>query len=63
MKNPKTKEENRFIMETHFKNLTINFNSYSGIKKPGITNKSHFQKIYSPEKFKLRDREMTYTQI
>ena len=42
MQNPKTKEENRFIMETHFKNLTINFNSYSGIKKPGITNKSHF---------------------
>ena len=55
MQNRKTKEDK--LMETNFKNLTINFNSYSGIKKPDITNKSHFYKIYSPEKFKLRPRD------
>ena len=55
MQNRKTKEDK--LMKTHFKNLTINFNSYSGIKKPDITNKSHFDKIYSPEKFKLRPRD------
>ena len=55
MQNRKTKEDK--LMKTHFKNLTINFNSYSGIKKPDITNKSHFYKIYSPEKFKLRPRD------
>ena len=55
MQNRKTKEDK--LMETNFKNLTINFNSYSGIKKPDITNKSHFDKIYSPEKFKLRPRD------
>ena len=55
MQNCKTKEDK--LMETHFKNLTINFNSQSGIKKLNITNKSHFYKIYSPEKFKLRPRD------
>ena len=55
MQNRKTKEDK--LMKAHFKNLTINFNSYSGIKKPDITNKSHFYKIYSPEKFKLRPRD------
>ena len=55
MQNRKTKEDK--LMETNFKNLTINFNSYSGIKKPDITSKSHFYKIYSPEKFKLRPRD------
>ena len=55
MQNRKTKEDK--LMETNFKNLTINFNSYSGIKKPDFTNKSHFYKIYSPEEFKLRPRD------
>ena len=55
MQNRKTKEDK--LMKAHFKNLTINFNSYSGIKKPNITNKSHFYKIYSPEKFKLRPKD------
>ena len=55
MQNRKTKEDK--LMEIHFKNLTINFNSYSGIKKPDITNKSRFYKICSPEKFKLRPRD------
>ena len=55
MQNRKTKEDK--LMETHFKNLTINFNPYSGIKKPDITNKSHFYKIYSPQKFRPRPRD------
>ena len=44
MQNRKTVKEIE-TMEKHFKNLTVNFNSYSRIKKPDITDKSHFYKI------------------
>ena len=41
-------------MTTYFENLTINFNSYVGIKKPEMTDKTKFYKVYLPEEFKLR---------
>ena len=44
MQNRKTVKEIE-TMEKHFKNLTVNFNSYSRIKKPDITDKGHFYKI------------------
>ena len=56
MQNRKTVKEIE-TMEKHFKNLTVNFNSYSRIKKPDITDKSHFYKIQSPGKLKLRPRD------
>ena len=56
MQNRKTVKEIETV-EKHFKNLTVNFNSYSRIKKPGITDKSPFYKIQSPGKLKLRPRD------
>ena len=56
MQNRKTVKEIETV-EKHFKNLTVNFNSYSRIKKPGITDKSHFYQIQSPGKLKLRPRD------
>ena len=47
-------------MATYFQHLTVNFNSYVGIKQPGMTNKDRFYKVYSPEKFRLRPREDIY---
>ena len=51
------KQENGNNMTTYFENLTVNFNSYVGIKQPDKTDKSRFYKVYSPEKFKLRPRD------
>ena len=50
-------------MTTYFKNLTVNFNSYVGIKQPDMTTKDSFYKFYSPEKFKLRPREDIYLNL
>ena len=47
-------------MATYFQHLTVNFNSYVGIKQPRMTNKDRFYKVYSPEKFRLRPREDIY---
>ena len=44
-------------MINYFENLTINFNSYVGIKNPDMTDKTKFYKVYSPKKFKLRPRD------
>ena len=44
-------------MTNYFENLTINFNSYVGIKNPDMTDKAKFYKVYSPKKFKLRPRD------
>ena len=44
-------------MTNYFENLTINFNSYVGIKNPDMTDKTKFYKVYSPKKFKLRPRD------
>ena len=41
-------------MESHFRRLIVNFNLYTGVKKPHMTSKDRFYKVYSPEKIKLR---------
>ena len=50
-------------MTTYFRNLTVNFSSYVGIKQPDMTTKDSFYKVYSPEKFKLRPREDIYLNL
>ena len=50
-------------MEPYFENLTINFNSYVGTKNPDMTDKTKFYKVYSPEKFKLRPRDVIYLDL
>ena len=57
MQNQNTKQENKQNMATYFKNLTVNFNSYIGIKKRDMSDKTRFYKVYSPTKFKLRPRD------
>ena len=57
MQSQNTKQENTNNMTTYFENLTVNFNSYVGIKQPDKTDKGRFYKVYSPEKFKLRPRD------
>ena len=54
MQNQNMEQEN---IKTYFENLTVTFNSYVGIKKPDMTDKSRFYKVYSPIKFKLRPRD------
>ena len=44
-------------MTNYFEHLTINFNSYVGIKNPDMRDKTKFYKFYSPKKFKLRPRD------
>ena len=50
-------------IKTYFENLTVTFNSYVGIKKPDMTDKSRFYKVYSPIKFKLRPRDDIYLDL
>ena len=63
MQNHKTKQENTQNMETYFENLSINFNSYMGIKKTDMADKTKFQKVYLPHKFKLRPRDDIYLHL
>ena len=49
--------------ETCFRNLTVTFNSYMGIKKLDMTNSDKFYKVYSPKKFKLRPRHDIYLDL
>ena len=49
--------------ETYFRNLTVTFNSYMGIKKLDMTNSDKFYKVYSPKKFKLRPRHDIYLDL
>ena len=44
-------------MTTYFKNLTVNFSLYTGIKQPDMIQDDRFYKVYLPEKFKLRPRD------
>ena len=44
-------------MSVYYRHLTVNFNSYVGIKQTNMTDKDKFYKVYSPEKFKLRPRD------
>ena len=57
MQSQNTKQENTNNMTTYFENLTVNFNSYVGIKQPDKTDKGRFYNVYSPEKFKIRPRD------
>ena len=57
-----SQEKNR-NMATYFRNLTVNFNLYVGIKQPDMTTEDRFYKVYSPEKFKLRLREDIYLNL
>ena len=63
MQSQNTKQENTNNMTTYFENLTVNFNTYVGIKQPDKTDKSRFYKVYSPEKFKLRPRENIHVNL
>ena len=63
MQNHKTKQENTQNMTTYFENLTINFDSYIGTKKPDMIEKTKFYKVYSPQKFKLRPRDDIYLDL
>ena len=46
-------------MSIYCRHLTVNLNSYIGIKQPNMTEKDKFY-VYSPEKFKLRPRDDIY---
>ena len=50
-------------MLVYYRHLTVNFNSYIGIKQPNMTDKDKFYKVYSPEKFKLRPRDDIYLDL
>ena len=50
-------------MSVYYRHLTVNFNSYIGIKQPNMTDKDKFYKVYSPEKFKLRLRDGIYLNL
>ena len=63
MQSQNTKQENTNNMTTYFENLTVNFNTYVGIKQPDKTDKSRFYKVYSPEKIKLRPRDYLHLNL
>ena len=44
----------------HFRYLTVNISLHAGIKKPDMTDKDKFYKVYSPLSFKLRPRDDIY---
>ena len=50
-------------MATYFQYLTVNFNSYVGIKQPDMTDKDRFYKVYSTKEFRLRPREDIYLDL
>ena len=50
-------------MPTYYRYLTVNFNSYIGIKQPSIPDKDRFYKVYSPENFKLKPRDNIYLDL
>ena len=64
MQSQNTKQEkNANNMAVYFQHLTVNFNSYVGIKQPDMTNKNRFYKVYLPDKFKLRPAEDIYLDL
>ena len=50
-------------MSVYYRHLTVNFNSYIGIKQPNMTDKDKFYKVYSPEKFRLRPKNDIYLDL
>ena len=47
-------------MTTYFRNLTVNFNSYMGIKQPDMTTKNILYKIVHQRNLNS-DQEKTFT--
>ena len=47
----------------HFRYLTINISSHAGIKRPNMTDKGKFYKVYSPLSFNLRPRDDFYLDL
>ena len=60
-KNLKTRHKK--TAESYFRNLTVTFNSYTGIKKPEMTDTDKFYKVYSPKKFKLKPKDDIYLDL
>ena len=48
---------------THFRYLKVNISSHAGMKKPDMTDKDKFYKVYSPLSFKLRPRDDIYLDL
>ena len=63
MQSQNTKQDTSANMTTYFQHLTVNFNSYVGIKQLDMTNKDRFYKVYSPETFRLRPGEDIYLDL
>ena len=47
----------------HFKYLKVNISLHAGIKKPDMTDKDKFCKVYSPLSFKVRPRDDIYLDL
>ena len=60
MKIQNTKQENTSNMTTYFENLTVNFNSYAGIKQADKTDKDRFYKFIH-QKNSNSSQETTFT--
>ena len=51
------KQEINTAAEDYFRNLSVTFDAYVGIKQPDLTNSENFYTIYSPKKLTLKPRE------
>ena len=51
------KQEINTPAEEYFRNLSVTFDAYVGIKQPDLFNSENFYTIYSPKKFTLKPRE------
>ena len=51
------KQEINTPAEEYFRNLSVIFDAYVGIKQPDLTNSENFYTIYSPKKFTLKPRD------
>ena len=51
------KQEINTPAEEYFRNLSVTFDAYVGIKQPDLTNSENLYTIYSPKKFTLKPRK------
>ena len=51
------KQEINTPAKEYFRNLSVTFDAYVGIKQPDLFNSENFYMIYSPKKFTLKPRE------
>ena len=51
------KQEINTPAEEYFRNLSVTFDAYVGIKQPDLTNSENFYSIYSPKNFTLKPRD------